>query len=183
MALYARAHPSVGDQLDLVVPFELPSWMRAARAEWTTRLAEISALIPEDGFDCAERISFLRGPGATGLPLRLRNVYVQQLGSSLVDAVLLESYMQMVHNIFMRTSNLEASSALATSAALTSEAFMETIALLDDLAAFSITFPRMDTSRTSAPLRRSAATLGLDEAAVRPEAPPRPASVPESQNL
>lgn len=182
MALYATAHPLLGSSPDVLIPCELPDWMRAARAEWMTQLAAISREIPEDGFVCAEQLSFLRGPGATGLPLRLRNVYVRQLGSSLVDAVLLESYMRTVDTICMRTSNLEGRTALATSAALISEGFMETIALLDDLAAFSITFPRMETSRTSAPLRRSAATLGLEESAPE-EALERPQSVPESRNL
>lgn len=124
-------------------------------------------------FDSVEKVSFLRIHNVTPRLQTLYFTYVRSLGRLMLDAVLRESYINLVNNIFMR---LSAPGARATSpevTALISEAFMETISLLDDLVMFSTTFPSAGTLLTMENYQNLAETITDAQADPGTPSPPQ----------
>lgn len=100
--------------------------------------------------DYAAKLCFLRGRNVTRSLSLLWTYYVQNLGRDLVEHVLRENYTLMVNNIFMRLSSSSSPVIFQTFDSLISEAFMETISLLDDHVTFLSTFPSVEIISTSA---------------------------------
>lgn len=104
-------------------------------------------------FALEEKLCFLRTRNVSARLTSLYATYARLLGRDMLDAVLRESYINLVQDIFMQCSSSEAQYLSAILARLISEAFMETISLLDDLASASRIFERMDNSSTTASSR------------------------------
>lgn len=104
-------------------------------------------LIPD--FDFEEKLCFLRIRNVNARLTSLYSTYVSDLGVPMMDAVLRESYMNLVQDIFTQFASSPSSEHFPILVRLISEAFTATISQLDDLASASRTFANMDNLPTT----------------------------------
>jgi len=98
-------------------------------------------LIPD--FDFEEKLFFLRIHNVNARLTSLYSTYASVLGAHMTDAVLRESYINLVMDIFTQFASLPSNEHFPTLVRLISESFTGTISLLDDLASASRTFESM----------------------------------------